>query len=57
MSDRIAVMRNGRFEQLGTPEEIYDAPGTRYVAQFIGRSTLLRARVDSGSGDTAVARK
>ena len=56
MSDRIAVMRNGRFEQLGTPEEIYDAPGTRYVAQFIGRSTILTARVESVCGDTAVAR-
>ena len=45
MSDRIAVMREGRFEQLGTPEEIYDAPATRYVAQFIGRSTILTGRV------------
>ena len=54
MSDRIAVMRNGRFEQLGTPEEIYDAPMTRYVAQFIGRSTILTGTVKSVSGDTAV---
>lgn len=54
MSDRIAVMRAGRFEQLGTPEEIYDEPMTRYVAQFIGRSTILTGRVDSVSGDTAV---
>lgn len=41
MSDRIAVMRGGRFEQIGTPEEIYDEPKTHYVAQFIGRSTIL----------------
>ena len=54
MSDRIAVMRAGRFEQIGTPEEIYDAPMTRYVAQFIGRSTILTSTVKSVSGDTAV---
>ena len=54
MSDRIAVMRSGRFEQIGTPEEIYDAPMTRYVAQFIGRSTILTGTVKSVSGDTAV---
>ena len=54
MSDRIAVMREGRFEQIGTPEEIYDAPMTRYVAQFIGRSTIFTGRVKSVDGDTAV---
>ncbi len=56
MSDRIAVMRGGRFEQLGTPEEIYDRPATRYVAQFIGRSTILEGRVESVGGETAVIR-
>ncbi len=55
MSDRIAVMRGGRFEQLGTPEEIYDAPMTRYVAQFIGRSTILSAKVRRVDGAVAVA--
>ena len=54
MSDRIAVMRAGRFEQIGTPEEIYDAPMTRYVAQFIGRSTILTGTVTAVNGDTAV---
>ena len=54
MSDRICVMRDGRFEQIGTPEEIYDAPVTRYVAQFIGRSTILTGRVKSVGGETAV---
>ena len=56
MSDRIAVMRGGRFEQVGTPEEIYDEPKTHYVAQFIGRSTLLSGRVESVGRDTAVIR-
>ncbi|MGN0772311.1 MAG: ABC transporter ATP-binding protein [Candidatus Ventricola sp.] len=54
MSDRIAVMRDGRFEQLGTPEEIYDHPATRYVAQFIGRSTILAGTVISADGHSAV---
>jgi len=56
MSDRIAVMRGGRFEQVGTPEEIYDRPMTRYVAQFIGRSTILEGTVESVNGETAVIR-
>ena len=54
MSDRIAVMRGGRFEQLGTPEEIYDHPATRYVAQFIGRSAILEGTVRSVDGAAAV---
>ncbi|MBQ2834312.1 MAG: ABC transporter ATP-binding protein [Clostridia bacterium] len=54
MSDRIAVMRGGKFEQLGTPEEIYDRPKTRYVAQFIGRSTILTGRVVLADGSLAV---
>ena len=56
MSDRIAVMRGGRFEQLGTPEEIYDEPKTHYVAQFIGRSTILSGKVEAVGKDTAVIR-
>ena len=56
MSDRIAVMRGGRFEQIGTPEEIYDEPKTHYVAQFIGRSTILDGTVESGGRNTAVIR-
>ena len=53
MSDRIAVMRGGRFEQIGTPEEIYDEPKTHYVAQFIGRSTILSGKVESVRRNTA----
>ena len=44
LSDRIAVMSRGRIEQLGTPREIYDHPATRFVADFIGASTVLRGR-------------
>ena len=56
MSDHIAVMRGGRFEQIGTPEEIYDEPKTHYVAQFIGRSTILDGTVESVGRNTAVIR-
>ena len=44
MSDRIAVMQEGRVAQIGTPTEIYDAPQSRYVADFIGETNFLRAR-------------
>lgn len=45
LSDQIAVMTNGRLEQTGTPEEIYRRPRTRFVAEFIGSSNLIRVRV------------
>jgi spermidine/putrescine ABC transporter ATP-binding subunit len=44
LSDRIGVMRQGRIEQLGPPREIYERPATRFVADFIGASTVLRGR-------------
>ncbi len=44
MSDRIAVMRQGRFEQIGTPNEIYDSPKTAYVAKFVGESNILKGK-------------
>ncbi|MGY8707776.1 ABC transporter ATP-binding protein [Bradyrhizobium sp. 18BD] len=42
MSDRIAVMNGGRVEQVGTPTEIYNQPTTRFVADFIGDTNILR---------------
>jgi spermidine/putrescine ABC transporter ATP-binding subunit len=47
MSDRIAVMNEGRFEQVGTPEEVYDRPETRFVADFIGTANIFDGSVDS----------
>lgn len=44
LSDRIAVMSRGRIEQLGAPREIYERPANRFVADFIGASTVLRGR-------------
>jgi spermidine/putrescine transport system ATP-binding protein len=54
MSDRIAVMNGGRIEQLGTPEELYERPRTRFVADFIGTTNLLAGTVESVDGTTAV---
>jgi spermidine/putrescine transport system ATP-binding protein len=56
MSDRIAVMNGGRVEQLGTPEELYERPRTRFVADFIGTSNLLSGAIESVEGRTAVVR-
>jgi spermidine/putrescine transport system ATP-binding protein len=47
MSDRIAVMRNGLFEQIDSAAEIYDRPKTSYVAQFVGNANILRGTVIS----------
>lgn len=46
MSDRIAVMNKGIIEQVGTPEEIYEKPKTKFVAGFIGESNLIKAYVE-----------
>ena len=56
LSDRIAVLSQGRIEQVGTPSEIYERPATAFVADFIGSSNILTARVcAAGSGaNTAV---
>jgi ABC-type Fe3+/spermidine/putrescine transport system ATPase subunit len=48
LSDRVAVMRAGRIEQVGTPIEIYDRPRTAYVAAFIGRANVLAVVAKSG---------
>lgn len=45
MSDVIAVMNGGRFEQIGSPEEIYEHPSTRFAAQFIGQSNIVDGTV------------
>jgi spermidine/putrescine transport system ATP-binding protein len=55
MSDRIAVMSEGRVEQIGTPEEIYNSPATLFVAGFIGSANLLPGEVVTTDGpDTVV---
>jgi len=47
MSDRIAVMNEGRVEQIGSPEDIYHSPSSVFVANFIGVANLLPATVQS----------
>src|SRR5262249_27037916 len=49
MADRIAVMNDGRIEQLGSPEEVYRRPSSRFVADFIGDSNFFAATVDGGA--------
>ena len=54
MSDRIAVMSDGRVEQIGTPEEIYNSPASLFVAGFIGSANLLPGDVVGTDGDDTV---
>ena len=50
-ADRIAVMRAGQLAQIGRPAEVYEAPNSRYVADFIGDVNLFEARVTEDDGD------
>jgi iron(III) transport system ATP-binding protein len=52
MSDEIAIMRDGKIEQIGTPKTLYFHPATRYAAEFIGRANLLPARVLAVEGSS-----
>ena len=56
MSDRIAVMNHGRYEQLGDPASLYERPKTRFVAGFLGVSNLLPTTPDGPDGSYAVSR-
>jgi spermidine/putrescine transport system ATP-binding protein len=56
MSDRIAVMNEGRIEQVGTPEEIYHAPATVFVAGFIGTANLLAGTIERVDDRRALVR-
>ncbi|MEM9162350.1 MAG: ABC transporter ATP-binding protein, partial [Cyanobacteria bacterium P01_F01_bin.4] len=55
LSDRIAVMRDGRIEQIGSPSEIYECPTTAFVADFIGDTNLFSGQIETlPEGDTKV---
>jgi spermidine/putrescine transport system ATP-binding protein len=56
MSDRIAVMNKGRYEQLGEPEVLYERPMTRFVAGFLGVSNLLPGAVEGNDGTYSAVR-
>ena len=51
MSDRIVVMRDGQFEQIGTPDEIYNRPKTSYVADFVGNANIISGVVERIDGE------
>jgi len=53
LSDRIVVMNQGRIEQIGTPEDIYEYPASRFVAKFIGSCSILDGKVENRSFCTA----
>jgi spermidine/putrescine transport system ATP-binding protein len=50
MSDRLAVMRHGRIEGIGSPRDVYDSPTTEFVATFLGASNLLAGTISDGTG-------
>nr|WP_283184549.1 ABC transporter ATP-binding protein [Pseudomonas sp. PMCC200367] len=56
MSDSISVMHNGSIIQTATPEQLYEAPASRYVADFIGESNLFNGTVRQMQGDSVVLR-
>lgn len=53
MSDRIAVMKNGVFQQTGSPSDIYDRPKNAYVAQFVGSANILKGAAEYRDGKLA----
>jgi sulfate transport system ATP-binding protein len=58
VADRVAILRNGRIEQIGTPEEIYDKPASPFVYDFLGNVNLFSGRVREGTviiGETEFA--
>jgi len=52
MSDKVALLNGGRIEQVGTPEDIYHKPETRFVADFVGESAFIKGEVVAGGVET-----
>lgn len=50
MADTIAVMNEGRIEQMGSPADLYDNPKTAFVANFLGQSNLIKGKIESNDG-------
>ena len=55
-ADRLAVMRSGQLDQVGTPEDVYYRPRTLFVAQFLGRTNLLLSQAYGSEADTPLGR-
>ncbi|MDE3043293.1 MAG: ABC transporter ATP-binding protein [Acidobacteriota bacterium] len=56
MSDRLAVMRHGKIEGIGSPKDVYDSPSTEFVATFLGASNLLAGTVTGTEGSCSLVR-
>lgn len=54
LSDRVVVFDHGRIEQVGTPDELYRRPATRFVAEFLGDSNLIDGRLVRAGGGAAL---
>ena len=54
MGDRIAVMSEGRIEQVGAPDTVYSSPANTFVAEFIGSPAMALVEMSRGGGDTLV---
>jgi spermidine/putrescine transport system ATP-binding protein len=55
MADTIAVMNEGKIEQMGSPADLYDNPKTAFVANFLGQSNLIKGVVSGNDGDSLIA--
>ncbi len=55
MSDRICIMGHGRIAQVGTPQDLYDRPRNRYVADFVGKANIVTAQITGRQGGMAQA--
>jgi len=56
LSDRVAVMKDGRVLQVGVPKELYERPRTRFVAEFVGINNLVPGEVAERRGEELVVR-
>jgi spermidine/putrescine transport system ATP-binding protein len=54
MADTVAVMNEGRIEQMGAPEELYEAPASTFVGNFLGQSNLVAGSVSQADGEALV---
>jgi ABC-type Fe3+/spermidine/putrescine transport system ATPase subunit len=55
LGDRVAVLRNGYIEQVGSPDQLYRHPSTQWVAGFVGEANIVRGQLGTSSNDAAVA--
>ncbi|OSO93779.1 ABC transporter ATP-binding protein [Halorubrum ezzemoulense DSM 17463] len=56
ISDRVAVMSDGRIEQVGRPESVFERPESKFVASFLGRASFLEGELRDGKVDTGIGR-